>query len=159
MPGCIFQLTHSLCLLWSLCMNCSLVVWQCHFHSVPVCDAGTGCLKPLLIQKSNRSLCAKCALRLFFTSYYCPKCHNPTACSSPLSLLVAVARRSKLQGEICVTLCFQTPPRYLAPSGLLPPRWVACSNSSNSESDINASATSRPEGRVDLQNTSDARRA
>ena len=46
---------------------------------------------------------------------------------------------------------------YLIPSGLSPPRWVACSNSSNSESDINASAISHPKGQFDLQNMSDAR--
>lgn len=73
----------------------------------------------------------------------------------PCSLPEVVVRRSKLQGEICGTLLFQTP-SYLIPSGLAPPRWVACSNSSNSESDINASATSHPKGQFDLQNMSDA---
>lgn len=48
------------------------------------------------------------------------------------------------------------PNPHLVPSGLSPPRWVACSYSSNSESDINASATSHPKGRFDLQNMSDA---
>lgn len=48
---------------------------------------------------------------------------------------------------------FQPPPR-LIPSGLSPPRWAACSNSSNSDSDVNASTTSHPKGQFDLQDTS-----
>lgn len=77
---------------------------------------------------------------------------NCLSCSLP----EFVVRRSKLQGEICGTLLFQTPPPpLLIPSGLSPPRWVACSNSFNSESDINASATSHPKGQFDLQSMSD----
>lgn len=62
-------------------------------------------------------------------------------------------KRSKLQGEIRGTLFFKAFP-YLILSGLLPSRWVACSNSFNSESDIYASAISQPWGQFDLQNMS-----